>query len=85
MNTIGTMFGYLYGHTERERFRFKINTYGFSIDTSKGLDYPMIFFEKNMFIRKVKGAVLCGGIFWLYMYTIMIILLRLQIEINFNM
>jgi len=44
MNTIGTMFGYLYRHTERERF--KINTYGFRywndmcfpIDMSKGND-----------------------------------------------
>ena len=27
MNTIGTMFVYLYRHTERERF--KINTFGF--------------------------------------------------------
>ena len=30
MNTIGTMFVYLYRHTERERF--KINTFGFQYD-----------------------------------------------------
>ena len=58
MNTIGTVSGYRYRHTERERF--KINTYGFqywnnkclSIDMSKGHDY---LFENNMFIRKVKS------------------------------
>ena len=59
MNTIGTMSGYLYGHTERERF--KINTYGFrywndkcfSIDMSKGHDYPIKCLKRTCLLESL--------------------------------
>ena len=60
MNNIGTMFGYLYRHTEQERF--KINKYGFrywndkcfSIDMSKDHDYPIIFLKRTCLLERSK-------------------------------
>ena len=60
MNNIGTMSGYLYRHTEQERF--KINTYGFrywndkcfSIDMSKDHDYPIIFLKRTCLLKRSK-------------------------------
>ena len=54
------MFVYLYRHTEQERF--KINAYGFrywndkcfSIDMSKGHDYPIIFLKRTCLLERSK-------------------------------
>merc|ERR1711923_28456 len=54
------MFGYIYRHTERERF--KINIYSFrywndkcfSIDMSKGNDYPIIFLKRTCLLERSK-------------------------------
>ena len=59
-NNIGTMSGYLYRHTEQERF--KINAYGFrywndkcfSIDMSKDHDYPIIFLKRTCLLKRSK-------------------------------